>query len=105
MSNDNETVVEQQTVVTTQQPKPKNRWSQVHWEQFLITLLLISMVWYALQQIMTAIIPEGNQRIADIFLGYLMGVFSMAAGYWFNTTAQSAKKDDTIAKAMPVKEQ
>lgn len=77
-------------------------YERFQWPQLILTLIVCVMVGYALHIVLTRIVPEGNQRIADLMLGYLMGVFSSVCMYWVGTTKASDDKTSLLAKAQPV---
>lgn len=77
-------------------------WEKFPWAQFIFTLILLSMISYALHAILTRMVPTENQRIADTMLGYLLGILSSGMSFWFNTTRGSQTKDELLANSVPV---
>lgn len=71
---------------------------------FILAIVLTSMVCWALYNAFTNDIPVGNQRVLDVLLGNIIVVWVGAMGYFYNTTFGSNMKNETIAKAPPVKE-
>ena len=83
--------------------KGSPKWyERFQWPQLILTLIVAGMVWFALYVVLTQIVPEGNHRIADLMLGYLMGIFSTVCAYWVGTTKASDDKTGLLAKSPPV---
>lgn len=94
------TVTKQEsTTVFKSNPKWYERFQ---WPQLILTLIVAAMVGYALQVVLTKAVPESNSRIADLMLGYLMGIFSSVCMYWVGTTKASDDKTGLLAKSPPV---
>jgi len=55
--------------------------------------------------VLTQPIPHESERIIDMMIGTLTAVWLMAVSYFFGTTAGSARKNEMLAKAEPIKEQ
>lgn len=67
------------------------------WGPFIITIILTAMVAWSLYKSFLDVIPEPNQRIVDMMLGYIMAAWNVALAYWFGTTFGSASKNEIIA--------
>lgn len=74
------------------------------WDVAPVVLAVIITAGYfaALVFVLTQPVPKDSERIIDMMLGTLMTVWIMAVGYFFGTTASSAKKTELLAKAGPV---
>lgn len=83
--------------------KGSPKWyERFQWPQLILTLIVAAMVWFALYVVLTKAVPESNSRIADLMLGYLMGIFSSVCMYWVGTTKASDDKTGLLAKSPPV---
>lgn len=49
--------------------------------------------------VLTQSIPPESERIIDMMIGTLTAVWLMSVSYFFGTTANSARKNEIIAKA------
>lgn len=94
------TVTRQQSTTVIQ---GHSKWyERFQWPQLFLTLIVSCMVGFSLYIVLTQIVPEGNHRIADLMLGYLMGIFSSVCMYWVGTTKASDDKTSLLAKSPPV---
>lgn len=93
--------VTKQESMTVLKSSPK-WYERFQWPQLILTLVVAAMVGYALQVVLTQAVPESNSRIADLMLGYLMGIFSSVCLYWVGTTKASDDKTGLLAKSPPV---
>ena len=103
MSDDEQaggTVTQQQSTTVIH---GRAKWyERFQWPQLILTLIVSAMVWFALYVVLIRAVPESNLRIADIMLGYLMGIFSTVCAYWVGTTKASDDKTSLLAKSPPV---
>lgn len=67
----------------------------------LATILTIGY-FCVLTYVLTQPIPKDSERIVDMMIGSLLTQWIVAMGYFFNTTAGSAKKTELLAKSGPV---
>lgn len=98
---DNIGTVTKQESTTVFRSSPK-WYERFQWPQLILTLIVATMVWFALYVVLTKAVPESNSRIADLMLGYLMGIFSSVCMYWVGTTKASDDKTGLLAKSPPV---
>ena len=83
--------------------KGSPKWyERFQWPQLILTMIVAGMVWFALYVVLTKAVPESNSRIADLMLGYLMGIFCSVCMYWVGTTKASDDKTGLLAKSPPV---
>lgn len=94
-----QTVVAQRTSVLTTNGGPKRR---LDWFPIFLALVVTTGYLYVLYLLFTVEIPKGNESVIMIMIGTLTGAWMMVLGYFYQSTAHSAKKTDLLAKSGPV---
>lgn len=72
------------------------------WAPLVIGLIITIQFFGTLSYLIQHNMPDDNREPVLLMLETVKTVWIMAMGYFFGTTASSARKDDIIAKAGPV---
>ena len=81
----------------------ENKSSKFHHAHFWLCLILTGGEFWLLYTLFYTMIPEANQRIADMMFGSYTTAWLTAVGYFYKTSFGSDNKTDLLAKAEPVK--
>jgi hypothetical protein len=63
-----------------------------HWMTWLIPIVLLLLFACAGASVFMLEVPAGNQRIADLMLGSLLGMTASGVAYWVGSSSGSATK-------------
>lgn len=77
--------------------------SKFHHAHFWLCILLTGGEFWLHYTLFYTIIPEPNQRIADMMFGSYSTAWLGAVGYFYKTSFGSENKTSLLAKAEPVK--
>lgn len=78
--------------------------SKFHHAHFWLCIILTLGEFWLLYTLFYTMIPEANQRIADMMFGSYSTAWLGAVGYFYKTSFGSENKTSLLAKAEPVKE-
>ena len=67
-----------------------------HWMPAAMTCALIGIIAAVLGALFFVEIPAGNQRVADLVLGAVLGAFATGISYWLGSSRGSADKAETL---------
>lgn len=65
--------------------------------QYSLGALIIIGFFVLLYLLVTSEVPEKNKDLLNLVVGALIGSFATIVGYFYGSSASSAKKDDTIS--------
>lgn len=78
--------------------------SKFHHAHFWLCIILTLGEFWLLYTLFYTMIPEANQRIADMMFGSYSTAWLGAVGYFYKTSFGSENKTSLLAKAEPVKD-
>jgi hypothetical protein len=65
--------------------------------QYILGGLIVIGFFILLYLLATSSIPEQNKDLLNLVVGALIGSFATVVGYFYGSSAGSAKKDETIS--------
>lgn len=66
--------------------------------QYALGALIVTGFFVLLYLLVSKTVPDENKDLLNLIVGALIGSFSTIVGYFFGSSAGSAKKDEIIAK-------